>query len=925
MSTAPPFFDPRTIGCRCDECFLGRLKRVSGTFAPVPPEQTRDTTWAIIAESPDNTAVRRGRPLIGPSGQELGRVLKLAGLSRDQFVLDNALLCQPPLNSIKRINYQWKTHRNQVKAENVRREARGERTLPLPPSPAECCRPHLLRRVRQSPNLMLLGAVSYDAVTGEKRGIRKIRGAFIDRWLVDEDNGRSFVFRPKDGLGANDEDYKGPRNSTHMRIVPSLHPMFVLHARDWGVALEQDVGRFKRWMEGNLNWRKPWLETAPSYERLKSFLYSPLEPFHAIDVETDGKDSLTANMRCMCFSTEDGGMVVPFRSVRPVKKKGPFRTLTPEGGGPSYYSPEEGRAIYDLIARWLLDRNRVKIGHNSRYFDAAVLCRYFNLPLAPQNHLDTIILFRANHSELKRDLYTLGTLYTDVPDWKTGGDDKSVSTDPRTDEDLWAYNNTDGVVTARCFPALLKGAAARGQMKAVKIDFGVQEVARGMNRLGLYVYEEKRRDLEETLTADRAMYRKQIQDLLGTRKLNPNSFPQVAKLLYDDWRLPILGRSEDTGEPATDDATLRALIQAKVMTDDQEQVALLLRKLRRVSKELSTYVIKLRPWNDYRINEEGKLVGGLTQRDGRVHPSYNVHTPGTGRISSSGPNSQNFPKHLRKMIIPAPGHAFVGADYDQIELRLVCAIAQVESYLKTFREGGDPHAVTAKLIYGDVFEAELIKSLSPEQIALYRRTGAPPKADDHRATSMYNALRRFAKTFVYAVLYGGTAQTIFDSVSAAEDNDGNLLFPDMTITEVRAAYHSWMKNAPEIPKWWEETENFAKLHLHITEPISGRRRDFLTFERNEVLNMPVQGGAAIIMAQGLIRFVERVPFNAYGPYTGVVNQCHDAETTEIPDTDYHIKLVREITEEALYSEFDHLPGVGFSAGANTAYSWDKAA
>lgn len=881
-----------------------------------------------LAEAPGEKEVLRGRPLIGPSGMELERALNLSGIQRSDIVLDNSLLCWPPLNNLARVEHQYVKARKKIEETNDRRKALGQPTFPLPPSPIECCRPHVIERAKFTRNLLMLGGTAYYALTGEKRGIRRIRGAFIERWLYEDRDSRLRVLRLNSDQDEEEARKAIPASAIPLHIVPTLHPAFILRAGGWRIALDRDVERFKRWMDGKLDWQEPEFISTPSYQQLKSFLYDPTIAFHAIDVEADGLDSLSVNMRCICFDTERGGMVVPFRSVKPVVGNiaagtAEWRVLGRKGERFSFYRQDEAAAIWILIRAWLLDKTRLKVGHNSRYFDAEILIREFDLDIPPQNHVDTTVLMRANFSEVKRDLYTGGTLLTDVWAWKDSTDGKSKAVEPRSDLHLARYCNCDGTVTARIFPKLLRGAVARGQAEACRLDFEVQDIARNMRRIGMYVDEPARRKLEEEKTAEKRKYKKELRDLVGDSRFNPNSTPMLAALFYDDWRLPILGTSEKTGEASTDDDVLRALIHAKILTDAQLKVILLLRRYRKVSKELSTYIVKLRPWNSYRIDREGNLVGGLTGKDGRVHPNFNTTTPSTGRISSSDPNAQNFPKALRKIIVPMPGHTFVGADYDQIELRLVSAIAGVSAYLEAFRNGGDPHAVTAILIYGEVFVRELLASLTVEQREQYRSTGVPPKADDANATEMYSALRRFAKTFVYAVIYGGTAQTIFNNVSAAEDpKTGDLLFPDMTLQDVRVAYKAWMKNAKEIPAWWAETLQFARLNGYILEPVAGRRRDFPTYEPNEILNHPIQGGAAIVMGRGLVRLVQRMPFEFGGPWTGVINQCHDAETTEIPDTEADIRRAKEATEEALYTEFRGLP---FTASANRADNWAKAA
>ena len=55
---------------------------------------------------------------------------------------------------------------------------------------------------------------------------------------------------------------------------------------------------------------------------------------------------------------------------------------------------------------------------------------------------------------------------------------------------------------------------------------------------------------------------------------------------------------------------------------------------------------------------------------------------------------------LRGMIIPAPGHDFIGADFSSIEARVRAWLAGEETALAVYREGRDPYKVNAAQIYG---------------------------------------------------------------------------------------------------------------------------------------------------------------------------------------------------------------------------------
>jgi DNA polymerase-1 len=83
---------------------------------------------------------------------------------------------------------------------------------------------------------------------------------------------------------------------------------------------------------------------------------------------------------------------------------------------------------------------------------------------------------------------------------------------------------------------------------------------------------------------------------------------------------------------------------------------------------------------------------------GRIHPV--LHPMGastTARMSSAGPNVQNFSKRdprMRGLFLPEPGHVLATIDFDQVELRVVAALAREEKMIETILAGGDLHQLT---------------------------------------------------------------------------------------------------------------------------------------------------------------------------------------------------------------------------------------
>lgn len=92
--------------------------------------------------------------------------------------------------------------------------------------------------------------------------------------------------------------------------------------------------------------------------------------------------------------------------------------------------------------------------------------------------------------------------------------------------------------------------------------------------------------------------------------------------------------------------------------------------------------------------------------DGRIHPNIGTLQARTARMSVSNPPLQQLPSKdwkVRRAILADPGQLMMSADYDQVEFRVLAALADVKNMKKAIEEGIDLHDYTAILIWGDEF------------------------------------------------------------------------------------------------------------------------------------------------------------------------------------------------------------------------------
>ncbi len=201
-----------------------------------------------------------------------------------------------------------------------------------------------------------------------------------------------------------------------------------------------------------------------------------------------------------------------------------------------------------------------------------------------------------------------------------------------------------------------------------------------MEVAGIGVDTAELRRIADELASNVKQLEAEIHQLAG-RSFNVNSTPQLRTVLYEELGLRP-GRKTKTGY-STDAATLESLI------DDHPVVETLLR-YREVEKLRSTY---------------GESLIAEVAADGRIHASFRQTVARTGRLSSDRPNLHNIPvrteggRQFRRAFVPAPGHRFLVADYDQIELRVIAHLSKDPGLVEAFRTGADVHRAVASGVY----------------------------------------------------------------------------------------------------------------------------------------------------------------------------------------------------------------------------------
>jgi len=370
---------------------------------------------------------------------------------------------------------------------------------------------------------------------------------------------------------------------------------------------------------------------------------------------------------------------------------------------------------------------------------------------------------------------------------------------------------------------------ARSQWKLYKeIEHPLIRVLREMERAGIRVDTAALATMAERAGTELARLEEELHRLAG-ETLNLNSGPQLARILFDVLRLTP-GRRTKTGY-STDQAVLEELATV------HEFPARLL-EYRTLSKLKSTYL--------------DALPLTVDPADGRIHTTFDQTGAATGRLSSSNPNLQNIPmrtpqgREIRHAFVAAPDCLLVGADYSQIELRLMAHLSGDANLIAAFQGGEDIHEGTARRIFG-VPEGPL----DP-------------------------ALRSRAKIVNFGIMYGMGPRSLSQQMGIGLPEAQEFIASYFRVfARVREYLDACLEEARR--RGYVETLFGRRRYLAGLASSSGAER---SFAERAAINAPIQGSAADLMKLAMIR-VHRSLKQSF-PSARLLLQVHDELLLECP-------------------------------------------
>lgn len=335
------------------------------------------------------------------------------------------------------------------------------------------------------------------------------------------------------------------------------------------------------------------------------------------------------------------------------------------------------------------------------------------------------------------------------------------------------------------------------------------------------------RAYSEVLEANAESLRRKIFEDVG-EEFNINSPKQLGVILFEKLGLPCKKKTK-TGYSTNADVLEELAEQNATVAD--------ILQYRTFSKLKSTYC-------------DGLLK--CIASDGRIHSSFNQTETRTGRLSSTEPNLQNIPvrtpvgREFRKFFVARDGFLIVDADYSQIELRVLAAMADDKNMIEAFNSGTDIHTLTASKVF-DV----PIDNVTPE-------------------------LRSKAKAVNFGIVYGIGAFSLSKDIHSTRAEAESFINSYLALY---ASVDSFMKNCIAKAKKNGYAETLFNRRRYLPELTSSNRM-LRSFGERVARNMPIQGTAADIIKIAMIKVNRRLKNEM--PEAELIMQVHDELIVEVP-------------------------------------------
>jgi len=557
----------------------------------------------------------------------------------------------------------------------------------------------------------------------------------------------------------------------------------------------------------------------------------------AFDTETDGLDTLTANLIGLSFAVAPG--------------KAAYLPVAHDYlDSPSQL---DRNTVLAQLKPLLEDEKQLKVGQNLK-FDRGILLRYDieMKGIAFDTMLESYVLDSVSG---RHDMDSLADRYLGhktVSFEEIAGKGKNQLTFNQIAlEQAAPYAAEDADVTLQLHQTLWPRIQESETLTTVfnDIEMPLVPILSHIERTGVLIDQNILAAHSKELTLRLAELEAKAHEL-AEEPFNLSSTKQLQAILYEKQKLPILKKTPG-GAPSTNEEVL-----AELALDYPLPKVIL--EYRGLAKLKSTYTDKL------------PLM--INPQSGRVHTSYHQAVTATGRLSSSDPNLQNIPvrneegRRIRQAFIAPKDYRIVAADYSQIELRIMAHLSKDEGLLKAFAEGKDIHKATAAEVFGTPLD-----NVTSEQ-------------------------RRSAKAINFGLIYGMSAFGLSRQLNIPRKESQRYM--DLYFERYPGVLEYMERTRTQASeKGYVETLDGRRLYLPDIKSSNAMRRKGA---ERAAINAPMQGTAADIIKRAMINVADWL-LQPDAPRARIIMQVHDELVFEVhkDDVDAVSEKVRDLMESSM--------------------------
>ena len=515
------------------------------------------------------------------------------------------------------------------------------------------------------------------------------------------------------------------------------------------------------------------------------------------------------------------------------------------------------------ISMWLASPTVVTVAHNAQ-FEYQVL-KQAHIPL--NNIWDTKLaayVLGYNDTSLKgMVLQTFGYRMERLEELSDGF---KIGVEDIADERLAHYGADDAWWTLRLKEVLQHELEVSGLEKMYHdIELPLIPVIGDIMAVGIEVDKAALREADVRLGELVSQKELALRTTLGD--INLNSGDQLATVLFGhgEGRLgyPVIKMTDGGDRPSTDKDVLETLAQLYPIAQE-------ILDYRHVVKLKTTYadgILKRVGPIRTRLYARFNQAGGFEDRDG----GNTAEAPRTGRLSSSGPNLTNIPKHdapgleqiaplIRRCFVAQPGYKLVVGDLTQEEFRIATFLSQDPVMLDIINNKRDWHRETAIDAFGH----------EPSELE-----------------------RFYGKTGNFSLLNGAGVSTVAHACKSSRAV-GQLLYDGFHRKYTR--YQQWRLEQQALI----EQTGYATTYYGRRRYVPGVWASDASQREAAVrqgINMEIQGTAADILKLTMRRLWERLQHHD----AQMVSCVHDEIVTETLDKEvpFVVQCLQEITQGLL--------------------------